>query len=167
MKNFLGTAFCFSLLFGLLVCFPPVSFAQDDEAAIRKELDALKQTMERLEERLRELEKRPVEASEPAPSPPSEETQTPPAAPAPHSAASFPEELSKTQEKAIREQWKKIKRGLTEQEIETLLGAPKNTLEVDNQMVWYYRYEEVGSTVVFAHDGRVIGWQKPIFGLLW
>jgi hypothetical protein len=168
MQIFLRFCFRVFFLFGLLVYFPSAAFAQDDEAAaIRQELDTLKSTVERLEERLLELEKRPVDASKPASSAPSEEAQTPPAAAAPHTAVSFPEGLSKTQERAIRDRWKKMKRGLTEQETESLLGKPKNVVKVDNQMVWYYRYEGVGSTVVFAQDGRVTGWQKPTFGLLW
>lgn len=168
MQSVLRLGFWVFLIFGLLVCFSTATQAQDNEAAaIRQELETLKHTMERLENRLNEIENRLVEPSKPAPPAPVEEAQPPLPPVEPNIAASFPEGLSKTQEKAIRDRWKKIKRGLTEQEIENLLGKPKTAVRVDNQLVWYYRYESIGSTVVFAQDGRVTGWQKPTFGLLW
>ena len=182
----------------LALAVPPALAEDSEVGTLRLELNALKRAVERLDERLTELEHRlsgraagsgsmePGEAKKVGPSAPA--TAAPPvsslsqpggpagkeasgrtvkAAVVPPPAPSQPEGLSKTQEQAIRDRWKNLRRGMTPQEVESALGKPEQTMEVDRQTVWYYRYSGVGASVVFNREGHVSGWQKPPFGLLW
>lgn len=158
--------------------------AEDDEvSALRRELETLKQAVQMLDQRLKSLERggrdRPP-ASRPAPAvqalPTDSTTSSPPeaadvkgqvsqeaqVAPPPQT-----QDLSKTQEQAIRSRWKKLSQGMTKAEVESILGKPGRIMEVDRQLVWYYRYSGAAGSVVFSHEGRVTGWQKPPFGLFW
>jgi hypothetical protein len=66
---------------------------------------------------------------------------------------------------AVRDLWKNMKRGITPDQVEHILGPPTHTMEVDAKTVWYYHYENIGGgSVVFQPDGKVIDWQKPPLG---
>jgi len=65
----------------------------------------------------------------------------------------------------VRELWKNIEKGNTEDQVEKILGPPEITMKVDSRTVWYYHYANIGGgSVVFRKDGKVIDWQKPPFG---
>jgi hypothetical protein len=163
MGKFIRVGSCTLLLLLLLVVVQPAAGADETAADMREEIETLKRTVENLEKRLLELEgghDNTLDPISPA------QSQDPPE-PTPPSFPVMPEGLSKSQEKTIRVQWKKMKRDLTEEEVEALLGSPKDIVDIRGQKIWYYQYDKTGSTVIFNRDGRVIGWQKPPFGLLW
>jgi len=65
---------------------------------------------------------------------------------------------------AVREGWKKVKRGLTREEVKALLGEPQKTFTLDRKLVWYYYYPAVGGgSVMFDSVGHVMGQQAPPF----
>jgi hypothetical protein len=157
------------LVVGLFLALAtPSALAENKEIAdLRRAMEELKRAVEKLDERLKNLEYRLSEESAENPAKKEAAGQTVPAAPSRQSPQPQPKGLSKTQEQAIRDRWKDLRRGMTPQEVESVLGKPEQTMEVDRQIMWYYRYSGVGASVVFTPDGHVSGWQKPPFGLLW
>lgn len=152
----------------LCVAIPLAARGENSETtALRREVSDLKQVVQHLSERVEGLEKQllPRSASDPqaAAAP---ETPVPlvsaPATPAPRGAAPA------TPGDSIRNHWRQISRGMTTQEVETLLGRPQRTMNVNLRTVWYYTYPEVGSgSVVFAPEGGVDDWQTPPFNTWW
>ncbi len=65
---------------------------------------------------------------------------------------------------AVRDGWKKLKSGLTQEEVKGLLGAPQQSFTLGGKLVWYYNYPAVGSgSVMFDTNGHVVGHQAPPF----
>jgi hypothetical protein len=63
---------------------------------------------------------------------------------------------------AVRDGWKQIERGLSQEEVKRLLGAPQQTFDLSGKKVWYYYYPADGSgSVLFDPGGRVVGYQTP------
>ena len=66
------------------------------------------------------------------------------------------------EEAAVNEGWKRIERGLGQDEVKRLLGAPQQMFELSGKKVWYYYYPAGGSgSVIFDPGGRVAGYQTP------
>ena len=141
------------LVAALLVVTAPFIRAEDDGiATLRKEVGALKRTVERLDKRVESLEQQLV--AEPTPGPERAEAsqmRSLPAAP----PAPMPET-------SIRDSWRRIERGISAKEVEALLGPAQRTMELAAKTVWYYSYPGIGSgSIVFARDGHVVDWQRP------
>lgn len=63
---------------------------------------------------------------------------------------------------AVRDGWKRIERGLAQDRVKQLLGAPQQTFNLSGKLVWYYYYPANGSgSVMFDPVGRVAGFQTP------
>ena len=63
---------------------------------------------------------------------------------------------------AVVEGWKRIERGLSQDRVKQLLGAPQQTFDLSGKLVWYYYYPAGGSgSVLFDPGGRVVGYQTP------
>jgi Tfp pilus assembly protein FimV len=140
-------------------------------AALRQQVTELKQVVQRLDERVGQLEGQlsPASASS-ARTAPSVDAPTPPSV----SAAAQPEVPTPqppqptVQRDPVRDHWHQISRGMTTQVVEGLLGRPHRTMTVNTQTVWYYSYPDVGGgSVVFAQDGSVVDWQTPPFNTWW
>lgn len=151
----LGTAF---IALSLGACTPLAARGENsDAAALRQEVNDLKQVIQHLNERVEglEMQLQPGSDSDPqaaaAPTPP---VAQPSASPAPG--------------ESIRDHWRQIDHGMTAQEVEALIGHPQRTMTVNLKAVWYYTYPEVGSgSIVFAQDGSVDDWQTPPFNTWW
>ncbi len=150
----------------LMLIGSPAWAADDDMSAVRQDIKALKEAVERLDQHMQDLDRRL--ATQP-------QTQTQPAihgaaperaparaaAPEPPVAAKMRTPSAQTM---LRDQWQTIKRGMPIREIEALLGQPDRTVPLPGKTVWYYSYPDIGSgSVVFAEDGEVMDWQAPPF----
>ena len=128
---------------------------------------ALSAQLQRLEEQIRVLDaklsaleqSRPATAAAAVPAP---------SAPAPAPAATTSEIAAQAaaqlrrEDEAVREGWKQVNRGMTQDKVKALLGAPQRTFDLNGKPVWYYYYPADGSgSVMFDPAGRVVGYQAP------
>jgi len=135
---------------------------------------ALAATLQRLEAQIRALDAKVSALEQPrtagaataatvtAPSVPA------PAAVAPASAATTSEVAAQAaaqlrrEDAAVRDGWRQIERGLSQDRVKQLLGAPQQTFNLSGKLVWYYYYPADGSgSVMFDPGGRVAGFQAP------
>ena len=135
---------------------------------------ALMQQMQKIEAQIRALDAK-VTALEQA-----QKTGTPAAAtksssPAEQSAPAAPAAAITTSEvaaqaaaqlrredAAVIEGWKHIERGLSQERVMQLLGAPQQKFDLSGKLIWYYYYPASGSgSVLFDPGGRVAGYQTP------
>jgi len=157
----------------LLPCRPITALAQDgDAAALRKKVELLELRLLDVESKLRNLEARDV-GKPPAPTidrpeavsarqdQPTESQQqpakaTPPASTPTASVLSYPE------------QWLRIKEGMTQAEVKSLIGSAHRSFELNGSTVWYYAYQRGGvGSVFFDSTGHASGYQKPSTFRLW
>jgi len=130
----------------------PASASSADVNALRQEITELRGAIERLDARVRALEQQrpePAEAQSGASA-----TGHPPAAP----AVATP---------GLKDRWQSVKRGMTTQEIETLLGRPTRTMKLTPKTIWYYSYADIGNGSVVFTDDSVIDWQSPPLNSWW
>jgi len=130
----------------------PAGAESKDVNALRQEIKELRGAVERLDGRVRVLEQ---QRPEPAQSR-SSETATEPAPAAPASATP-----------GLRDRWQRVKRGMTTQEIEALLGRPTRTMKLTPKTIWYYSYTDIGNGSVVFTDDSVIDWQSPPLNTWW
>ena len=65
---------------------------------------------------------------------------------------------------AVRQGWKQLKDGMSQDQVKGLLGVPPQTFMLSGKLVWYYNYPSVGSgSVMFDANGHVVGHQAPPF----
>lgn len=135
-----------------LVGAAPASANSADVNALRQEIKELRGAVERLDARVRVIEQ---QRSEPAESQSgASATGHPPAAP----AVATP---------GLKDRWQSVKRGMTTQEIETLLGRPTRTMKLTPKTIWYYSYTDIGNGSVVFTDDSVIDWQSPPLNTWW
>ncbi|TNJ38353.1 outer membrane protein assembly factor BamE [Chlorobaculum thiosulfatiphilum] len=53
--------------------------------------------------------------------------------------------------------WRQLRRGMSENEVERLLGSPAKIMAFSSFSEWYFR----GGTVNFNGSGKVDGWHEP------
>jgi hypothetical protein len=70
---------------------------------------------------------------------------------------------------ALKQQWRGVRTGMSDEEIRQLLGTPSREFTLDGKPVWYYSYPGIGNgSVLFSRDGHTVaGWQHPPFGWFW
>ena len=126
-----------------LLLSAPVA-AQDDELArLRAEAAAQRQSLDRLEARIRALEGNAGAAS---------------------ASADYARSIEALA--SLKRGWSQIVPGLPEDKVEALIGKPEKLLHVDGTLVWYYVYPEIGrGSVFFNASGKVSSRQAP--GLGW
>jgi len=128
-------------LAALLLSAPAVG--QDDELArLREEAAVLRQSLDRLEARIRALEGNAGAAT-----------------------ASPGHSESIDALASLKRGWSQVAPGLPEDKVEALLGKPEKILRIDNTLVWYYLYPEIGrGSVFFNASGKVSSRQAPGVG---
>ena len=115
------------------------------------QMQKLKSQIEVLQARVQALEQAPTQA----------QTNT---APSTAGVAAEAAAQLRREDAAVRDGWKKLKSGLTREEVKGLLGAPPRTFILDGKLVWYYNYPAAGSgSVMFDANGHVVGHQAPPF----
>jgi len=124
---------------------------------------ALAATLQRLEAQIRALDAK-VSALEQPRTAGAATTVTTPSTPAPTTsevAAQAAAQLRR-EDAAVRDGWRQIERGLSQDRVKQLLGAPQQTFNLSGKLVWYYYYPADGSgSVMFDPGGRVAGFQAP------
>jgi hypothetical protein len=66
---------------------------------------------------------------------------------------------------SLKRGWSQVVPGLPEVKVEALLGKPEKVLRIDNTLVWYYIYPEIGrASVFFNASGKVSSRQAPGVG---
>jgi hypothetical protein len=70
---------------------------------------------------------------------------------------------------SLRDQWRGVHRGMTKEQIGSVLGPPTRMLEINSKPLWYYEYTFGAGSVAFSQEGLVEDWQRPPLGLfgLW
>ena len=70
---------------------------------------------------------------------------------------------------SLRDQWRGVHRGMTKDQIGSVLGPPTRMLEINSKPLWYYEYTFGAGSVAFSQEGLVEDWQRPTLGLfgLW
>jgi hypothetical protein len=130
----------------------PASAESKDVKALHQEIQQLRGVIERLDARVQALEQQHPEPD--ATQSGASATGQPPAGP----AVATP---------GLKDRWQSVKRGMTTQEIEALLGRPTRTMKLTPRTIWYYSYTDIGNgSVVFTDDG-VIDWQSPPLNTWW
>lgn len=132
--------------------------ADSDNAALLREVNALKRMVLDLQRRLDKLEGRQAP-----------EAQLPGAPPAAAvTAAPFGAKSGYVSPEAeLRANWSKVEQEMEQGEVSRLLGPPSRKFTLDGTTVWYYYYPGTGSGSVFFTDtGRVSSRQSP-FGWGW
>jgi len=140
-------AACLSLFLGV----GSASRAADPEIdALRKQMEELKTRIDTFE---RERSTRPTEQP-PARTTISGDTKKElPAAPAMDPGVQ------------LASSWTRIERGMDRAQVEALIGLPRETLNIDGHVVWYYVYPRYGRGSVFFTGGQeVSSIQTPQFG---
>jgi len=67
--------------------------------------------------------------------------------------------------RGLASNWARVERGMARTQVEALIGPPREELNIDNRLVWYYVYPKYGrGSVFFTNDGRVSSSQPPQFG---
>jgi hypothetical protein len=182
MLKGLGRTFAYTLLILAILPLLATSAAEggdEETAALTKQIEELQQQVELLDARVKELERRL--SAEPAKgvqdrgntvkNSPGAGEEEPQGRSAEGTAEKPPAESPSGVDKekpSISQRWRTLERGMTAEAVEALLGLPQRVIEVDDKIVWYYRYPNVGAgSVLFNPDKRVSGWQKPPFHGWW
>ncbi len=153
-------------LAALMLIGSPLWAADDDMSAVRQDIKALKDAVERLDQHVQDLERRMATAPETRPQPAARAAapEPPPARQAAPEAAVAAQVRTPSAQTILRNQWQTIKRGTPIRDVEALLGRPDRTVPLPGKTVWYYSYPDIGNgSVVFTDDGEVIDWQAPPF----
>jgi septal ring factor EnvC (AmiA/AmiB activator) len=115
------------------------------------QMQKLKSQVEALQARVKALEQAPNNAQTNA-------------APSTAGVAAEAAAQLRREDAAMREGWKQLKTGLTQEKVKSLLGAPQKTFMLSGKLVWYYYYPAVGGgSVMFDSNGHVVGHQAPPF----
>ncbi len=151
-----------ALITAILLLLPLQVLAQseDDNASLRKQVQALQQALQSVQKRLDVIETDLHSGRLPtAPS-----VQNPGAGGVGTPQISGP---SLTPQRV--ENWSKLHKGMDPDQVEALLGKPGRHFKLSGQTVWYYHYTGVGSgSVVFARGkNKLLDWQRPPFHAWW
>lgn len=131
---------------------------------------ALTAQLQRLEAQIRALDAKvsALEQTKTAGAATPATTASAPAAVAPAPAAATAEVAAQAaaqlrrEDAAVRDGWRQIERGVSQDRVKQLLGAPQQTFNLSGKLVWYYYYPASGSgSVMFDPAGRVAGFQTP------
>lgn len=167
--NFNATAIFLSIALLALPNIQPVHAEGSDIAALRIQMQELQRTVRTLQQQVTDLQNRlpPADTATQPVAPPkrnvSRQRETAPSDDIP--VASDRSTLSK---QSIRDNWHALKRGMSDQDVYALIGAPTSRFKLNNAPVWYYDYQGIGrGSVMFSKEGKLIDWQAPPTHWLW
>jgi len=120
----------------VLLLSTPAAGQDDELARLHQEAAALRQALDRLDARIQALER--------------------------NTGASRSYSGSIDALASLKRRWSQVVPGLPEDKVEALLGKPEKVLRIDNTLVWYYLYPEIGrGSVFFNASGKVSSRQAP------
>lgn len=150
---------------------------------LSRQVGTLVQKVQVLEDNLAKLKAAKTPQAQPAapaaqPSAPAPATAQVPPKPVPATAqASAPQPVAQApaaaplgtpQPPTLGDVWKKVKEGMSADDVTKLLGTPSAKFRVGGQTVWYYTYRGVGSgSIAFYDDGHVASKQNPPGVSIW
>ena len=156
----------------LLPAVQPVTAQESEVATLRAQVQELQRMVIDLQQQVQELQarvpSRPAVAA-------STRTETPVTNDNTHQIRGYarPDLVSSTSPgtsaaspalspETIRENWHTLEKGMSNQKVNSLLGAPTRSFKLNNKLVWYYDYQGVGrGSVMFSEQGQVTDWQTP------
>ncbi|MEJ2686338.1 MAG: outer membrane protein assembly factor BamE [Gammaproteobacteria bacterium] len=154
----------------LCMAAPSAWAGVDASPSLTQRVDRLSQRVQALEATVKRLEKQ-IQAQHRTTPPVTPGAAPSAAAPTPTPSAPAGTAAPTTQAKSsqspwiIKSKWQKIRKGMTSEQIHSLLGKPSQQFELSGQRVWYYRYPGVGGgSVIFRNDDTVASWQRPPVG---
>ncbi len=66
---------------------------------------------------------------------------------------------------SLKQNWSQVQPGTPEDRVQALLGKPERVLRIDGALVWYYVYPGIGrGSVFFNANGKVSSAQSPSLG---
>jgi hypothetical protein len=66
---------------------------------------------------------------------------------------------------SLKQNWSQVQPGTPEDRVQVLLGKPERVLRIDGALVWYYVYPGIGrGSVFFNANGKVSSAQSPSLG---
>ena len=167
--TFNATAIFLSIALLALPNIQPAHAEGSDIAALRIQMQELQRTVRDLQQQVTELQNqlRPANTAAQPAAPPATNVyrQRETAPPDDTPVATQPSTLGK---EAIRNNWHALKRGMSDQDVYELIGAPTSRFKLNNTPIWYYDYQGVGrGSVMFSKEGKLIDWQAPPTHWLW
>lgn len=121
-----------AIALALALAYASAACAQAADAALRNEVNDLKTRIEAIEKRLGAIS-----------------DVSPASAAAPSAPSPF-------------ENWRRVRQGMTREQVKSLVGEPSKAFELDGSHVWYYRYEAgAAGSVFFDSAGRASSFQRP------
>jgi hypothetical protein len=153
----------------VIVAAGPASGQDSETQALRKEVEELRQKVQKLEE---QQTKTPAAAGAVAPGEKSSAAAASQAVPqqgaspaVPRGAEAHPAASAPNSIIALRQSWSRVAKKMSQAEIADVLGQPTKETRIDGKRVWYYYYPGVGgSSVFFKADGHVSSYQPPNTG---
>jgi len=126
----------------------------DELSGLREQAAQLRQKLEGIEARIRELEGPDRESLAPRGAAQAQGVRSEAAAGGPVSPLV-----------ALKKNWAQVKPGTPEDRVRELLGKPEKVLRIDGALVWYYIYPDIGrGSVFFGANGKVSSAQSPHLG---
>ncbi len=152
---------------GLATILGVAARADDSETqALRKEVEELRQKVQKLEEQQATKPGLAEPASAAGPSSTPAATQRAPQVASPPARQDATPQASATDRVvALRESWHRVTKNMSQAEILDLLGQPSKETHIDSKLVWYYYYPGIGgASVFFKSNGHVSSYQAPNIG---
>lgn len=159
----------------LLLSVQSVHAEDPDVTALRQQLQVLKDLMLEFDARLNKLAAQRSSAvtsgeQKPLSPPPVQRTESADTQGSANSATAradpAPTATGPVQRLPNRDGWLQVKEGMTQADINTLVGAPQKIFALNGKTVWYYVYPGVGAgSVFFDANGRASSYQKPPVGM--
>jgi outer membrane murein-binding lipoprotein Lpp len=125
-----------AILLCTLVLSSPHSVLAD--AASDARMAELERTVRNLEQRIAALEKQVGQAGQ-----------------------SSPSVSIRAADSADLRNWRQIREGMSEQDVERLLGSPGKVVVSEYSFIWYYNYPSGGSVNFKGKTRKVGGWSEP------
>ncbi len=154
----------------LLIPLQAPAQSEDDNASLRKQVQALQQTLQSVQKRLDVIETDLHSGRlSTAPSSHAAGKQSPPVQNTSGGGVGTPQISGPSLTPQRVENWSKLHKGMDPDQVEALLGKPGRHFKLSGQTVWYYHYTGVGSgSVVFARGkNKLLDWQRPPFHAWW
>ncbi|MGB8326862.1 MAG: hypothetical protein WCE48_04715 [Steroidobacteraceae bacterium] len=153
----------------VLALLAPAACADDEIAALRGQLEQIKSLVQGFDARLRALEAARAQSPLiPRPTAPDASTSGLVAQGTPRpvtSTAHLAPTIDASTPVVPRLAWHRIHAGLTESDVQALIGPPTKVFELAGKTVWYYYYPSVGAgSVFFGSRGVASSVQRPSGG---
>ena len=130
------TSVLFAATSAALLAFMPHSCAQETRRSLEQRVTQLEKLVEKLQQSIADLESKMAAAPTKAPQ------------------ADHPKDWRD------KRAWRRLRRGMTADDVTSLLGEPEKVVSLTHLTVWYWDYPS-GPKVELNEKSVVIGWSEP------